>query len=208
MNNIKVIINEEINKFIITENIQTLMQLGNQLNNMLKQVCKMPTNNLNQNADKLIYNTEYFVIQIIQAINRCVQKNNLNEGFFSGLNFTSGWGLNIPPELGGNFWNDAKRGYYNTKNLLNGNKHNSKNITKTQYGKINTTTVKSEKLSSLLQRSTQMYQNYLAEEARYQIPQNAPQISQGMRNIFAKIGEINQQYNQLLQNQNAQGTNP
>lgn len=201
MKDIKTIINEEINKFIIRENIQSLAQLGTELDKLLKSVCKIPTDNLNQGADKLLYNTEYYVIQIIQAINRCVQTNSLNEGL-------GNWGVDIPPELGGNFWNDAKRGYYNTKNFLTRGRYGNKAAANGQYGKINTTTVKSEKLSSLLKKSTQMYQNYTAEEARYQIPQNAPQISQGMRNIFTKISEINQQYNQLLQQQNAQGTNP
>lgn len=204
MKNIRAIINEEINKYIITENIQSLMQLGNQLNVLLKQVCKIPTDNLNQGANKLLYDTEYFVVQIVQAINRCVQANNLNESL-------GDWGINIPPELGGNFWYDAKRGYYNTKNYLTkgGNGYNAQNAAKGKNSKVNATTVKSERLSTLLQRSTQVYQNYNVGESKYQIPQYAPQISQGMRNIFVKIEEINKQYNALVvQQQNAQGQNP
>lgn len=203
MKNIRTIINEEISKYIITENIQSLMQLGNQLNVLLKQVCKIPTDNLNQGANKFLYDTEYFVVQIVQAINRCVQANNLNESL-------GDWGINIPPELGGNFWYDAKRGYYNTKNYLTrgSNGYNAQNAAKGNYGKANATTVKSEKLSSLLQRSTQIYQNYQVGESKYQIPQYAPQISQGMRNIFVKIEEINKQYNALVSQQNAQGQNP
>ena len=207
MKNIRTIINEEISKYIITENIQSLMQLGNQLNVLLKQVCKIPTDNLNQGANKILYDTEYFVVQIVQAINRCVRANNLNESL-------GDWGINIPPELGGNFWYDAKRGYYNTKNYLtkanNGyNAQNAQNAAKGNYGKVNTTTVRSEKLSTLLQRSTQVYQNYQVGESKYQIQQYAPQISQGMRNIFVKIEEINKQYNALVaQQQNAQGQNP
>ena len=203
MKNIRTIINEEISKYIITENIQSLMQLGNQLDVLLKQVCKIPTDNLNQGANKLLYDTEYFVVQIIQAINRCVQANNLNESL-------GDWGINIPPEMGGNFWYDAKRGYYNTKNYLakGSNGYNAQNAAKGNYGKVNTTTVKSERLSSLLQRSTQVYQNYNVGESKYQIQQYAPQISQGMRNIFVKIEEINKQYNALVSQQNAQGQNP
>lgn len=203
MKNIRTIINEEISKYIITENIQSLMQLGNQLNVLLKQVCKIPTDNLNQGANKILYDTEYFVVQIVQAINRCVRANNLNESL-------GDWGINIPPEMGGNFWYDAKRGYYNTKRFFGGsNGYNAQNAAKGNYGKVNATTVKSERLSTLLQRSTQVYQNYQVGESKYQIQQYAPQISQGMRNIFVKIEEINKQYNALVaQQQNAQGQNP
>lgn len=203
MKNIRAIINEEISKYIITENIQSLMQLGNQLNVLLKQVCKIPTDNLNQGANKILYDTEYFVVQIIQAINRCVRANNLNESL-------GDWGINIPPELGGNFWYDAKRGYYNTKNYLTkgSNGYNAQNAAKGKNSKVNTTNVRSEKLSTLLQRSMQVYKNYQVGESKYQIPQYAPQISQGMRNIFVKIEEINKQYNALVSQQNAQGQNP
>lgn len=203
MKNIRAIINEEISKYIITENIQSLMQLGNQLNVLLKQVCKIPTDNLNQGANKILYDTEYFVVQIIQAINRCVRANNLNESL-------GDWGINIPPELGGNFWYDAKRGYYNTKNYLTkgSNGYNAQNAAKGKNSKVNTTNVRSERLSSLLQRSMQVYQNYQVGESKYQIQQYAPQISQGMRNIFVKIEQINKQYNALVSQQNAQGQNP
>ena len=192
MKNIRTIINEEINKFIIRENIQSLAQLGTELDKLLKSVCKIPTDNLNQGADKLLYNTEYYVIQIIQAINRCVQTNNLNEGLGS-------WGINIPPELGGNFWNDAVRGYYKTKNFLNRGGYGNNKKGNALNG-INQNTVPSVKLSELLRQYPSWENNCI----KYQINQYVPNIN----NILQYIKRLQVEYTQLLQQQNAQGTNP
>ena len=107
------ILNEEINKFILSENLNSLMAYSNALEKQLNQLSSKTSNGFNNDINKFLERFTYYVLQVIFAVNRCVQANSLNEGL-------GGYGLNIPPELGGNFINDFKRGYYNTVRTLNG----------------------------------------------------------------------------------------
>ena len=140
-----------------------------------------------------------YCIQIIHAINRCVQANSLNEGL-------SNWGINVPPELGGNFWNDAVRGYYKTKNFLTRGRsgmYNGKAI-----NGINQNTLPPVKLSELL-RNLPSWENQCN---RYQLNQNIK--GNVINSIIQILKQLNTEYNQIAQNiqqqqsQNAQGTNP
>jgi hypothetical protein len=190
MKNIKAIINEEINKFIIFENINNLSQYAASINNELNRIQNI--DGLNSQLKKFVYNFEVYCIQIIHAIKRCVQANSLNEGLGS-------WGINIPPELGGNFWNDAVRGYYKTKNFLNRGGYGNNKKGNALNG-INQNTVPSVKLSELLRQYPSWENNCI----KYQISQYVPNIN----NILQYIKRLQVEYTQLLQQQNAQGTNP
>ena len=192
--NIKSIINEEINKYIINENVNSLMQYTNGINKELNKIKNYTvTDRVLQN---FIKNFEVYCIQVIHAVNRCVKANNLNEGL-------SNWGINIPPELGGNFWNDAKRGYYKTKNFLTRGSYGNNGM----RNDVNPNTVPSVKLSVLMQQFPQKKQECDSKNAQMSLYQQVPPIL----TIVQHLEQIYNEYNNLLQQQqqnNAQGTNP
>jgi hypothetical protein len=194
MNKIKSIIREEIGRFIINENVSNLSRYANTINGYLNQMQNIYS--LQPQIKQVTMNFMKYCIQIIHAINRCVQANSLNEGL-------SNWGINIPPELGGNFWNDAVRGYYKTKNFLTRGRNGMYNG-KVING-INRNTLPSVKLSELL-RNLPSWENQCI---RYQLNQNI----QGnvINGIIQTLNQLNTEYNNLLQQQqqnNAQGSNP
>ena len=196
MNKIKSIIREEIGRFIINENINNLSRYANTINGYLNQMQNI--NSLQPQISKVATDFMKYCMQIIHAINRCVKANSLNEGL-------SNWGINVPPELGGNFWNDAVRGYYKTKNLLTRGRSGMYNG-RTING-INQNTLPSVKLSELL-RNLPSWENQCI---RYQLNQNI----QGnvINGIIQTLYQLNQEYTSMVQtaqqqNQNAQGTNP
>ena len=197
MNKIKSIIREEIGRFIINENINNLSRYANTINGYLNQMQNIDS--LQPQIKQVTMNFMKYCIQIIHAINRCVQANSLNEGL-------GNWGINVPPELGGNFWNDAVRGYYKTKNLLTRGRYDS--YSGKAINGINPNTLKSVKLSELL-RNLPSWENQCI---RYQLNQNI----QGnvINGIIQTLKQLNTEYNQIAQNiqqqqsQNAQGTNP
>ena len=207
MDRISQIIREEIEKLIINENISSLSQfsvnLNNSLNKLGNDLSKLGANGLNQQLQQFFKNFETYVIQMIFAINRCVKANSLNEGL-------SDFGINVPAELGGNFWNDAKRGYYKTMNFLTrgGGNYNGKN-----GNMVNPNTVPSVKLSQLLQNLPNIENSYNSYKS------NVDQISQQPMYMIATMRQVQTTYSQLLQtqqnqnmqpqqNQNAQGQQP
>ena len=191
--NLKKIINEEINKFIINENVNSLMQYANGIN---KELNKLKNHSVtDRSLNTFIRNFEVYCIQVIHAVNRCVKANNLNEGL-------GNWGINIPPELGGNFWNDAKRGYYKTKNFLTRGNHGNNGMA---TNGVNPNTVPSVKLSVLMQQFPQKKQECESKNAQMGLYQQVPPILA----IVQYLEQIYNEYNSLLQQQNnAQGTNP
>lgn len=195
---IKKIINEEINKFIINENINSLMQLANRINNELNKLKNHSVTDSSLNT--FINNFEVYCIQVIHAIKRCVKANNLNEGL-------SNWGLNLPPELGGNFWNDARRGYYKTKNFLTRGNYGSNGSNGVTTNGVNPNSVKSVKLSELMRQFPRKKRECENENARKDLYQQVPPILY----IVQYLEQIYNEYNNLLQQQqqnNAQGINP
>ena len=196
MNKIKSIIREEIGRFIINENINNLSRYANTINGYLNQMANIDS--LQPQVKQVTMNFMKYCIQIIHAIKRCVQANSLNESL-------SNWGINVPPELGGNFWNDAVRGYYKTKNFLNRGR-NGMYKGKTSNG-INQNTLPSVKLSELL-RNLPSWENQCI---RYQL--NTKIGNNIINNIIQNLYQLNAEYTSMVQatqqqNQNAQGTNP
>ena len=196
MNKIKSIIREEIGRFIISENVSNLSRYANTINGYLNQMQNIDS--LQPQIKQVTMNFMKYCIQIIHAVNRCVQANSLNEGL-------GNWGINVPPELGGNFWNDAVRGYYKTKNLLTRGKGGVRGG-KAVKG-INQNTLPSVKLSELL-RNLPSWENQCI---RYQLNQNI----QGnvINGIIQTLYQLNQEYTSMVQtaqqqSQNAQGINP
>ncbi len=196
MNKIKSIIREEIGRFIINENVSNLSRYANTINGYLNQMQNIDS--LQPQISKIATDFMKYCIQIIHAINRCVQANSLNEGL-------GNWGINVPPELGGNFWNDAVRGYYKTKNFLTGGKGGVRGG-KAAKG-INQNTLPSVKLSELL-RNLPSWENQCI---RYQLDKK---IGNNIINsIIQTLYQLNQEYTSMVQtaqqqNQNAQGQNP
>lgn len=196
MNKIKSIIREEIGRFIINENINNLSRYANEINGYLNQMQNIDS--LQPQISKVATDFMKYCIQIIHAINRCVQANSLNEGL-------GNWGINVPPELGSNFWNYAVRGYYKTKNLLTRGRYGS--YSGKAINGINPNTLKSVKLSELL-RNLPSWENQCI---RYQLNKN---IGKNIINsIIQTLYQLNREYTSMVQtaqqqNQNAQGTNP
>lgn len=192
MKNIKSIIREEIGRFIINENINNLSRYANTINGYLNQMENIDS--LQPQLKQITINFAKYCMQIIHAINRCVQANSLNEGL-------GNWGINVPPELGGNFWSHAANGYYTTKNLLtrgaNG-RYSSKAI-----NGINQNTLKSVRLSELLS----YLPNWKNQCIRYELNQNIK--GNIINGLLQTLTQLDTEYKQMVQQQNnAQGTNP
>lgn len=194
-NKIHNIILEEINKFIIRENISSLMTYSNELENYLRKLATVQVQD--KNIAKYISNFTNYTLQVIFAIKRCVQNNNLNEDFRLG-----DYGINLPPELGGNLWYDMKRGYYNTKNFLTRGRYGN-NYYSNVSGKLNNpNSVKSEKLSVLLSYLRQKVQEYNSMQTKYNITQYTS--LNGRCIIYQILGvmtQLQRDYQQLVNTQ-------
>ena len=189
MKNIKSIIREEIGRFIINEDINNLSRYANTINGYLNQMKNIDS--LQPQLQQITMNFVKYCMQIIHAINRCVQANSLNEGL-------GNWGINVPPELGGNFWSHATRGYYTTKNLLTTGRYGNKAI-----NGINPNTLKSVRLSELLS----YLPNWKNQCVRYGLNQNIK--GNIINGLLQTLTQLDTEYKQMVQQQNnAQGTNP
>lgn len=178
MNKIGRIIREEIERLILSEAIDltNLNTYANQLNSSIGEIRNFSANNsIKEELRKFFYDFVVYCIQIIAAINRCAQANNLNEVNIGGL---SNYGINLPPELGGNLWQDAKRGYYGTKNFFQN--YRGHNGAYSNANGVNSNSVPSVKLQVLLQ-------NLQAWQTRY-------------RDIYSKFGLGNDQSYQRIVN--------
>lgn len=201
--NINRIIKEEINKFILSEAIDfnNLRNYSNQLNKCVGNIRNINSNRFSNDLKKFFNDLTIYGVQIIAAINRCMQANNLNEASWGSL---SSYGINLPGVLGGNMWQDAKQGYYGTKNFLQrGRGYN--NLYGNSNGnangqRINPNTVPSVKLSELLKKLTQWQTEYRNKNSQY----NIDSFTQEPYNMLARIiPSIQNEYN--AQMQNAQG---
>lgn len=194
--NINRIIREEIEKYIIKENINldSLASHVKPLNACFNEIKRFSTSN-NQNVNKFMNNLYIYIAQIIGAIERCVRMNNLNEAFRF-----SDYGIEVPQELGGNLVYNMKSGYHKTKNLLNQFVNNGGYASNANYGTINKYTVKQERLSVLLSYLPKYQQNYKKVE------NEIIRLTQAPRNALYEIQQLYNDFRQLKAN--AQGTNP
>ena len=216
--NIKKIIREEINNFLITENISSLGQYANKLENIAFTIGEnVQMNGLHPNVNRFLNRYIAYIIQIKFAIQRCIQANSLNEyGYGYRRNILPNlrlpnlrdMGINIPTEMGGNFWEYARNGYYGVKNFLRGNRNgNYGNYNRNGYDRANRNTLSSVKLSVLLSKSKEWETSYAQISRKYQLSQYIQ--NQCGRDIVQDglntIEQLKQEYQQL---KNAQGTNP
>ena len=214
--NIKKIIREEIDNFLITENISSLGQYANELENIAFTIGNnVQMNGLHPNVNRFLNGYIAYILQIKFAIQRCIQANSLNE-YGYGRRVLSNFrlpslrdmGINIPAELGGNFWRDAKDGYNGVKNFLRGNRYgNYGNYNRNGYDRANRNNLRSVKLSILLSKSREWETSYAQISRKYQLSQYIQ--NQCGRDVvqdgFNTIEQLKQEYQQL---KNAQGTNP
>lgn len=213
-NRLKQIIKEEIFKFILNEasQINQLTPYANEINDSLNKMGNIDNQNVNDaKLKKFFHNFTTYSVQIIHAINRCVKANSLNEGAFTKLGdtvadtamspFKSIWnGLNLPLELGGNFANDFRKGYYYGQEILNGGKTNVKDE------QIDDQTVPSIKLSVLLSNLPKWQNSYQNFNRTYAIESN---YTYEMHNILNDIlPRLSTTYNNLINaaQQQSQGT--
>lgn len=203
MNKVDRIIIEEIERLIISEAVDftKLSSYSQQLNTSVGNLRSIQTNGFNDDLKKFLNDLSIYGVQIIAAINRCIKATNLNEASWGGL---SSYGINLPPELGGNIWSDAKEGYYKTKNFFQNRKgYNSIYGNANGNSNINNNNVPTVKLSVLLQQLPQWQQAYQTKNRQY----NIANLTQEPYNILGNIiPNIQAEYN--IQVRNAQGTNP
>lgn len=203
MNDINKIIREEINRYILSEAIDfnNLRSYSIQLNKSVGNLGNINASSFNNDLKKFFYDLTVYCLQIIEAINRCVQANSLNEASFGNL---SSYGINLPPELGGNIVSDFKQGYYNTKRRFQGSGYGGRNSSGYAKGnRISSNSVPQVKLSALLYNLQSWQQAYSTKNAQY----NIDSFTQEPYNILIRIiPNIQNEYN--AQMRNAQGTNP
>lgn len=230
MDNISRIIREEINKYIISEDIDFngLQTLANELNgNSLGIISNASSDkSFDKNLRRYFESVSIYCVQIIAAINRCIQSQNLNEASFGGG--LSSYGINLPGVLGGNIVSDFNQGYRNTKNWAMGGTNYTNGKAYSKNGNVNGRQVPSVKLSVLLSQLPQKRQDYTRYDTSYGISNNA-QISAAFNEILGNGGiveKIQTEYQAQFANtqtntpqtnntqpngtqtNNAQGTNP
>lgn len=192
---IRGIIREEIDKYLITENLNQLTQHRNNLINQSQQLVNYCTGFNKAIINEINQALLNYTFQIIHAIKRCVTKNSLFE--------YRDWGINLPPELGGNIQNHFNYGYNYTKNLLSGGQTktaaNNNNIPQ-QYGENRLQTVK---LSILLQQLNSYQRRCSALKTKYPQQLNG-NVGNQMDNILNEIQRTSQTYNQLVSAQQQQ----
>ena len=193
---IKEIIREEIEKYILSEavNVTPLSNHIQPLNNYFNEIKRINGGN-NPNVDRYLNDLNSYILQIISAIKRCVNSNSLNEGLRD-------YGFEYPQELGGNLWYDMKNSYYNTKNFINRfrNKGNNNSYANARSGGNNT--FKQEKLSILLNKLQTYKLNYSS------LQNEIDNLSQAPHYALYEIEQLQNEYTSLVQQNNAQGTNP
>lgn len=215
MSNISKIIREEINRYILSEAIDftNLQSYANNLNNSLGIIRNVSNDQtIDDNLKRYLYNFVVYCVQIIAAINRCVNANTLNEVYWGGL---SNYGINLPGELGGNIVSDFKQGYRGTKNFFMRNGKGTSGSNGYANGKrVDASTVPSIKLSVLLSQLPQKRNEYNSYDSRYNLSSNQSLATEfntilGNNGIIENIAiEYNRQLGSQQQTQNAQGINP
>jgi hypothetical protein len=215
MKDINRIIHEEIDRFILTENISNLSRFATAIDKELNAINKdRNINNLNSNLQGFLYKFVTYCAQVVQATNRCVQANSLNEGV-----------INLPPELGGNAIRYFKYGY-GVLGGYNGARRFFRNIGNNIRDRRSTNNVKNArqnassqavKLGALLQQ-LQKWENQCARCQIGNYVQNvnmALRYLQGLKNEYDYLLRQQQNTQQNTQQnvqqntqQNAQGQNP
>lgn len=219
---INTIIREEVEKYILTENIASLSQYSNQLTQYVKQYAPTPTKY--QEEKQFMNNFTAFAIQIIHAVNRCVRANTLteaNRSFGDNAKALTKWalnrlpnfnlrnyGINVPKGMGGGFFTDAYSNYYKLKNFFGNNNSangnaNVQNVNNNLlYGTSRT------KLSVLLQQIPQYQRSYQMVNAKYSNNLKT-ESNGGIEKMFGTMIQLQKQYNILVQqaqqSQNTQG---
>lgn len=210
MNKINRIIREEINRYILNEAIDfnNLKALSDQLYVEANTLRNVNTNAMQNNITNFLERFVTYCYQVTSAIKRCMYANSLNEAYWGGL---SNYGINLPAELGGNLWQDAKRGYYGTKNWLRsgsygyggynrGSKKSAANGTNLKG--VNQNSVQAVKLYTLMRDLRKYYAEY-TNQHRYNLD---GYTNNQIAKMFTILNNISNEYNTQLRN--AQGTNP
>lgn len=206
--NIKQIIREEIERYMLREavDVSLLSKYINPLKSCAQNIRNIGSTN-NQEVDKFIGNLTTYIFQVIFAIQRCVQANNLNEDFRP-----SDYGFDISPELGGNFINDFESGFYKGANWVNRHLGNNNGTNSNvgangnPNGDTNPNNVPSVKLSVSLRNLQQYvfaYQNLSGKYQNILSPHTAV-----FYDTFSQLSNLNTEYQNLVNTANAQGTNP
>jgi len=205
---IKQIIREEIERYMLREavDVSLLSKYINPLKSCVQNIRNIGSTN-NQEVDKFIGNLTTYIFQVIFAIQRCVQANNLNEDFRP-----SDYGFDISPELGGNFINDFESGFYKGANWVNRHLGNNNGTNSNvgangnPNGNMNLNNVPSVKLSVSLRNLQQYvfaYQNLSGKYQNILSPHTAV-----FYDTFSQLSNLNTEYQNLVNTANAQGTNP
>ena len=189
MKEIKKIVREEIERMIVNENISSLNNYAANLKMLVDRMNQsINAASLDKYLNEFFNNFNIYISQVIHAINRCVKANSLNEILGFGLR---DFGINIPREMGGEFFNDSINGYKSIKNALSGGKNNSKNKT---FKPSNTYSVQSIKLSECLRRLPIWEREYTNKNRKY----NIDSITRGgIKPIFQELNSLNSTYANL-----------
>ena len=134
----------------------------------------------------------------------------MDEARFGGL---SDYGINLPAELGGNLWRDAKEGFYDTKRFFGNMRSGSYGKGSYVNGSYNNTTpnansVPSVKLYVLLNDIPKWQTLYKKYDSLYNLSSNQTIASKfyDLLGTSGLIEKMKMEYD--VQKQNAQGTNP
>lgn len=193
--NISRIIREEINRFLISEELSSVLSpIAKRLVEYGKKIAAFPIQD--QNLKERINNFTKYVFQIYYAVNRCIRNNNiLSEAALSD------YGINLPRELGGNIPYHFRRGYYATERFFNGNRAQPQ--ANGVSGEYSEGRLRSVPLSQLLQQLENWRGVMNNVAARYNTPENR-QLFETINQTFTVLDNLNSNYQTLSQQQQQQ----
>lgn len=187
MDRIRKIVKEEIERYLINEGITSLDEKANSLTSLVQKLGQLEQTQ-NQRVNKYVEDMLEYTVQVINAVKKCSYSGNINESFRD-------YGLNIPDALGGNFFNDFQRGFYNTWNFINRMKGGNNNARSASSMQRN---VPSEKLSVLMEQLQDKYDQYRVFVSREDMQHTCPRHVNILNEIYTELFKTREEYLALV----------
>lgn len=180
------IIREEIEKYILKEDFNSIISYRNKLKTLVTELGNYRPNITY--VEQFLTNLTKYTLQIIFALDRCARANTLNESLHD-------YGIELPQEL--NVWNNVKNSYRDAKNYINRNFVNGGYTS--SYARVgNPNNLPTEKLSVLLSKLQQYQTTFNKINGTYNLDFETTKP----REIMTTIASLQQDY---IQTTNAQG---
>lgn len=195
--NLRRIIREEIDKFLIREGVEELNAYSDKLQRQIETLANIGASIKEQEVNKWVTDFVYYTAQVIHGVNRCVSKGSLNEAWNEYLGIR-----NVPAALGGNIPYHFDKGYYWTKRklggLLGGKQQGNKQANMGQYNQHN---VKSVRLAESLNNADAWSKQYMTLNSKYNLSATQPNLHKAVMDTFKLLSGLKGKYEHLVSTQ-------